>query len=81
MFRTQLQPAAFACYQRAVARKPSLAGTAKFRIELGRGETTRATVVGLEEPTLDACLLDAAYRVTPALPNPEGEQADHPDDH
>lgn len=72
MFRTQLQPAAFACYRKAIALRPTLAGTVKFRIEIGRGETTRATVVtGLGEPTLDTCLLDAAYRVTPALPNPD----------
>ncbi len=71
MFRTQLQPAAFACYQRALGRDHTLAGTAQFRIEIGRGETTRAAVTGLGEATLDACLLDAAYLVTPPLPNPD----------
>jgi hypothetical protein len=72
MFRTQLQPAAFACYQKALALAPKLAGTARFRLELGRGETTRATLAGgLGDATVDACLLDAAYRVTPVLPNPD----------
>lgn len=71
MFRTQLQPAAFACYQRALGRNHALAGTAQFRIEIGRGETTRAAVTGLGDATLDACLLDAAYLVTPSLPNPD----------
>jgi hypothetical protein len=70
MFKTQLQPAAFACYQRALARLPKLAGTAQFHIEIGRGETTHANVEGLGDATLDACLVDAAYSITPALPNP-----------
>jgi hypothetical protein len=71
MFRTQLQPAAYACYQKALALAPKLAGTVRYRIEIGRGETTRATVAGLGDATVDACLLDAAYRMTPALPNPD----------
>lgn len=71
LFRTQLQPAAFVCYQRALARAPKLAGTAQFRLEIGRGETTRASVAGLGEPAFDACLVDAAYQVTPPLPNPD----------
>jgi hypothetical protein len=71
LFRTQLQPAAFACYQRAIARVPALAGTAQFRLEIGRGEMARATVTSLGDSALDACLLDAAYRVTPSLPNPD----------
>lgn len=70
MFRTQLQPAAYACYQKAIARNPSLGGTVTFRLEIGRGELTRATVQGLGEATFDACVLDAAYLVTPPLPNP-----------
>jgi hypothetical protein len=70
MFKTQLQPAAFACYQRALARLPKLAGTAQFELHIGRGETTHAKVAGLGDATFDACLLDAAYAVTPSLPNP-----------
>ena len=71
LFRTHLQPAAFACYQKALGRAPKLAGTAKFRIEIGRGEMTRATVTGLGDATFDACLLDAAYKITPSMPNPD----------
>jgi hypothetical protein len=71
MFRTQLQPAAFACYQRALAKESKLAGTATFKIEIGRGETTRASVTGFTDPAFSACLLDAAYKVTPSLPNPD----------
>ena len=70
LFRTYLQPAAYTCYQKAIARSPKLAGTAQFRLEIGRGETTRAQVTGLGDATFDACLLDAAYKVTPSLPNP-----------
>ena len=71
MFKTQLQPAAFTCYQKALARDHKLAGTAQFHIEIGRGETTRAGVTGFGDATFEACLLDAAYRVTPSLPNPD----------
>ncbi len=70
LFKTQLQPAAFACYQRALGRAPKLAGTVQFRIEIGRGETTYAAVAGLGDATFDACLVEAAYTVTPSLPNP-----------
>jgi hypothetical protein len=71
LFRTQLQPAAYACYQRAIARNASLGGTVTFRLEIGRGELTRATILGLGDATFDACALDAAYLVTPPLPNPD----------
>jgi len=71
MFRTQLQPAALACYQRALASAPNLAGTAHFQLEIGRGELTRATLTGLNNSTFDKCLLDAAYLITPPLPNPD----------
>ncbi|HEY5945839.1 MAG TPA: VWA domain-containing protein [Kofleriaceae bacterium] len=70
LFRVQLQPAAFACYQKALGRLPKLAGTAQFHLEIGRGETTYAIVTGLGDAAFDACLLDAAYTVTPSLPNP-----------
>ena len=42
-----------------------------FRLEIGRGELTRATLVGLSDAAFDACALDAAYLVTPSLPNPD----------
>jgi hypothetical protein len=70
LFRVQLQPAAFACYQKALGRAPKLAGTAQFHLEIGRGETTHAAITGLGDAAFDACLLDAAYTVTPSLPNP-----------
>lgn len=71
LFRTHLQPAAFACYQRALATKPTLAGTAHFKLEIGRGELSRASVGGLGHAGFDACLLDAAYAITPPFPNPD----------
>jgi hypothetical protein len=71
LLRTHLQPAAFACYQRALPTNDALAGTARFTLEIGRGELTRATVTGLGNTAFDACLLDAAYKVTPPLPNPD----------
>jgi hypothetical protein len=71
LLRTHLQPAAFACYQRALPTHDTLAGTARFTLEIGRGELTRASVTGLGNATFDACLLDAAYKITPPLPNPD----------
>ncbi len=71
LLRTHLQPAAFACYQRSLATNAKLAGTARFTLEIGRGELTRGQVSGLGDATFDACLLDAAYKVTPPLPNPD----------
>jgi hypothetical protein len=71
LLKQYLQPAAFVCYQRALAKDSSVAGTAKFTLEIGRGELTRASVVGVGNSTFDACLLDAAYQVTPPLPNPD----------
>jgi hypothetical protein len=71
LLRTHLQPAAFACYQRALATDGKLAGTARFTLEIGRGELTRAQVAGIGEAAFDSCLLDAAYKVTPPLPNPD----------
>ncbi|NVB77998.1 MAG: VWA domain-containing protein [Kofleriaceae bacterium] len=71
LFRTQLQPAAYSCYQKAISRSAALAGTVTFQLEIGRGELTRATVRGLGDTAFDACVLDAAYLVTPPLPNPD----------
>jgi hypothetical protein len=36
---------------------------------MGRGEVTEATLSGLGDPQLEACLLDAAYQQTPPLPD------------
>ncbi len=71
LLRQYLQPAAFTCYQRALGPNGTLAGTAKFRLEIGRGELTRAEVIGIGDAAFDACLLEAAYQVTPPLPNPD----------
>lgn len=69
LFRDQLQPKAFTCYQRALGRNPRLAGTAQFRFRLGRGEVTHVELAGLGDPQLDACLLDAAYLMSPPMPD------------
>jgi Mg-chelatase subunit ChlD len=69
LFRLQLQPAAYVCYQRAIGRV-ALAGTVAFHLEISRGEVTSAAVEGLGDATFDACLLDAAYRLVPPMPDP-----------
>jgi len=71
LLRQYLQPSAFVCYQKALGQDGNLAGTAQFKLEIGRGELTRAHVTGIGNATFDACLLDAAYNVTPPLPNPD----------
>jgi hypothetical protein len=70
LFKLELQPKAYVCYQKAIARNNALAGTVVFHLELGRGEVTRATVEGLADPVFDACLLDAAYAIAPPMPDP-----------
>jgi hypothetical protein len=69
LFRDQLKPYAFACYQRALGKAPSLGGQVTFTLDIGRGEVTRASVNGLGNEAFDACLVDAAYSLTLALPN------------
>ena len=69
LFRDQLQPRAFACYQRALGRAPTLAGTVYYDFELGRGEVTQVTVTGVGDPTFLACLVDAGYQLAPPLPD------------
>lgn len=69
LFRDQLQPKAYNCYTRALGTNPKLAGTVKYQLRLGRGEVTGVTLEGLGDAQLDACLLDAAYILTPPLPD------------
>jgi Mg-chelatase subunit ChlD len=66
----QLQPRAYGCYQRVIGRAPTLAGTATMHVEMSRGEVTRVTMEGLGNAELDACLLDAAYTLSPPMPTP-----------
>jgi len=68
LFRDQLQPKAYACYQRVLGTRPSSRHRA-LRLPLGRGEVTSVALVGLGEAQLDACLLDAAYQLTLPLPD------------
>jgi hypothetical protein len=69
LFRDQLQPKAFACYQRALGRNAQLSGTAVFSFTMGRGEVTEVRVNGLGDAQFDTCLLDAGYTLTPPLPD------------
>jgi hypothetical protein len=70
LFKLELEPKAYVCYQKAIARNAALAGTVMFHLELGRGEITRASVEGLGDPAFDACLVDAAYAIAPPMPDP-----------
>jgi Mg-chelatase subunit ChlD len=71
LLNDQLQPHAYSCYARSLGRMVSLAGTATFEIEMGRGEVTRVTVGGFENNAEFAgCLADAAYGIAPPLPTP-----------
>ncbi len=69
LFRDQLQPRAYVCYQRALGVSPNLVGTAYFEIRLGRGEISEVQLTGFGDAKLDACLLDAAYSMQPPLPD------------
>lgn len=65
----QLQPKAYACYQRALGQQPRLSGTVHFSIVLGRGEITNVELIGLGNKQMDDCLIDAAYLL--AIPFPD----------
>jgi von Willebrand factor type A domain len=69
MFREQLQPKVYVCYQRALGRNASLGGTVYFQLRMGRGEVTEVSLTGIGDGQLEACLLDAAYQMTPPLPD------------
>jgi len=69
LFRDQLAPRAYACYQRALGRFPKLVATAYFELYLGRGEVSQVTVSGTGDPAFEACLLEAAYALQPPLPD------------
>jgi hypothetical protein len=69
LFRDQLTPRAYACYQRALGHAPTLAGMAFFELYLGRGEVSQVTVSSTGDAAFDACLLDAAYALQPPLPD------------
>lgn len=69
LFREQLQPKAYACYQRALGTNSKLVGTAQFTLRMGRGEVTDVQLAGLGDAQLDACLLDAAYALAPPAPD------------
>jgi hypothetical protein len=71
LFQLQLQPKAYACYERALSRAHALTGTVTFHLELGRGEITRVALDGIGDPVFEACLIDAAYGLAPPLPNPD----------
>ncbi|MBV8762140.1 MAG: VWA domain-containing protein [Deltaproteobacteria bacterium] len=70
LLRLQLQPPAYVCYQKALGKNAKLGGLVGFHLEISRGEVTRATVDGLGDRDFDACLVDAAYRLVPPMPDP-----------
>ncbi len=69
LFRDQLQPKAYACYQRALGTNPQLAGTMLFELRLGRGEITQVTLSGPGGKSFEDCLADAAYSISIPFPD------------
>jgi hypothetical protein len=69
LFRDQLAPRAYACYERALGLAPNLGGTVFFELRLGRGEISHAALTGLGNAQFDTCLLDAAYALQPPPPD------------
>jgi hypothetical protein len=69
LFRDQLHPKASVCYQRALGQNAKLSGTVHFQMRMGRGEVTDVQITGLGDKALDACLVDAAYTMTPPMPD------------
>ena len=69
LFRDQLQPKAFACYQRGLVANPRLAGTILFELRLGRGEVTQVGITGTTNQAFEDCLRDAAFAMSIPLPD------------
>lgn len=69
LFRHELQPKAYACYQTALGLDAKLEGTARFHIRLGRGEVTDVEIAGIANDKFIACLTDAAFGMAPPIPN------------
>lgn len=70
MFRDQLQPKAYVCYQRGIQRNNKLAGTVRYKLRMGRGEVSDVELTQKSgDAEFDNCLVDAAYLMTPPLPD------------
>lgn len=70
MFRDQLQPKAYVCYQRGLQRNTKLTGSVRYKLRMGRGEVSSVELVqGSGDALFDACLVEAAYFMTPPLPD------------
>jgi hypothetical protein len=70
LFRDQLHPKAYACYGRALQRNAKLTATVRYKLRMGRGEVTDVQLAtGSGDAAFDACLIDAAYLMTPPLPD------------
>jgi len=69
LFRDQLQPKAYACYQRALVASPRLTGTVLFELRMGRGEVTQVGITGTTDQTFEDCLRDAAFALTVPFPD------------
>lgn len=69
LFRDQLQPKAFSCYQRALGTDPKLSTTVMFELRMGRGEVTQVSATGIVSASFEACLVDAAYQLTVPFPD------------
>ncbi len=70
MFRDQLQPKAYVCYQRGIQRNNKLAAQVRYKLRMGRGEVSDVELTQKSgDPEFDKCLVDAAYVMTPPLPD------------
>ncbi|MBA2540879.1 MAG: VWA domain-containing protein [Deltaproteobacteria bacterium] len=70
LFREQLHPKAHACYGRALQRNAKLTATVRYKLRMGRGEVTDVQLAASSgDAAFDACLVDAAYLMTPPLPD------------
>ncbi|MBL9015879.1 MAG: VWA domain-containing protein, partial [Myxococcales bacterium] len=69
LFRDQLQPKAYACYQRALVASPRLSGTVLFELRMGRGEVTQVGITGTTDQKFEDCLRDAAFALTIPFPD------------
>ncbi|MGE0547655.1 MAG: VWA domain-containing protein [Kofleriaceae bacterium] len=69
LFRDQLRPRAYVCYQRALGLNANLAGTVVFELHMGRGEVSDVGLIGLGDATFDTCLRDSAFTLGVPFPD------------
>ncbi|HEY4055626.1 MAG TPA: VWA domain-containing protein, partial [Kofleriaceae bacterium] len=69
LLRQQFAQKAYACYERALGKNNTLAGTMNFTFTMGRGEISTVEMDGIADADFQTCLADAAYAMSIPFPD------------